>query len=229
MSRFLRDVMTLLGKDLRVELRSREIFASMLLYSLLAGIIFAYGFQKLLKNPAALYPGVLWVATTFAGTIAMGRLASREEENSALLGLTLAPCSRGALFFAKASAAFLLMLGLALIEVPLFALFFSTPLTLATGLGSLAALSLGALGFAVVGTVVSAMLLGSKGRELLLPVALYPLVLPVVILGVNATMNLLEPGETAFNSALGSLQALLAFDLIFAIVGGYLFEQLLVE
>lgn len=229
MKRFLQDVATLLGKDLRVELRSREIFASMLLYSLLASLIFAYGFQRVLKDAAAIYPGVLWVATTFAGTLAMGRLASREEENAALLGLTLAPCSRGALFFAKAGAAFLLMAALIAIEVPVFALLFSVPLSLSQGLGIVLALSLGALGFAVVGTVVSAMLLGSRGRELLLPVALYPLVLPAVILGVNATMNFLEPGSESVTRAFGSLQALLAFDLIFATVGGYLFEQLLVE
>jgi heme exporter protein B len=229
MGAFFRELFTLVGKDLRLELRSREIFASMLLYSLLAGLVFAYGFQKLLQSPATFYPGVLWVATTFAGTLGMGRLASREEENAALLGLTLSPASRGALFFAKAITAALLMAFVAAIEVPVFALMFSVRLSAAEGFWLFLTLASGAVGFALVGSIVSALLLGARGRELLLPVALYPLILPVIILGVSATLNFLSGNAADAESARGTLQIILAFDMIFAIVGALLFEQLLVE
>ena len=87
---------------------------------------------------------------------------------------------------------------------------------------------LGSLGFALVGSITSALLLGAKGRELLLPVALYPLSLPVIISGASATYGLLGPGEMAAN-AVQTLNILIVFDLVYAIIGGNLYEQLLVE
>lgn len=201
----------------------------MLLYTLMAGLIFVFAFQKLLKNPEHFYPGVLWVSLTFAGTLGVGRLASREQENSALLGMVLAPSPRSALFFSKVLMAVLLMSVLALLEVPLFAFMFSVPLSFSEGAWIFLVLLLGNLGFSCIGTIVSALLLEARGRELLLPVALYPLVLPVIIFGVSATSDLLAPGELAAAAASRSIQLLVAFDLLFLLVGAYLFEQLLVE
>lgn len=220
---------TLIQKDIRLELRNKEILVSMLLYTVLAGVIFAFSFEKIGGSRPAFFAGVLWVTVTFAGTLGMGRLASREEENNALLGLVLAPSSRAALYFAKALVAFFLMAFLILCEVPLFAFLFSVEIDLGQAFWVFASVLCGALGFALVGTITSSLLLGAKGRELLLPVALYPLALPVIIAGASATVGFLSPVEGIRQSAFGTLNILLVFDIIYAIVGGNLYEQLLVE
>ena len=228
MGSFFRDLAILVGKDLRLEFRTKEILVSMFLYTILTGVIFAYAFDKVPKENTAFYTGVIWVAITFAGTLGMGRLASREEDNHVLLGLVLAPSSRTALYFAKVIVAFLLMSILAAFLVPFFAFLFSVEMTLLQGLSVLLSVLLGSLGFALVGSITSALLLGAKGRELLLPVALYPLSLPVIISGASATYGLLGPGEMAAN-AVQTLNILIVFDLVYAIIGGNLYEQLLVE
>jgi heme exporter protein B len=228
MGEFFRDLLTLVSKDLKLELRSKEILASIILYTILASVIFAYAFDKVPKSNTGFYVGVLWVAITFAGTLAMGRLASREEENQALLGLVLAPSSHTALYFSKVIVAFLLMALLSSLAVPVFAFLFSVSMTVTQALGVLLSIWLGALGFSLVGSITSSALVATKGRELLMPVALYPLSLPVIIAGASTTYGMLGTSSMV-DTASSGLQILIVFNLVYAIVGGNLYEYLLVD
>jgi heme exporter protein CcmB len=185
-------------KDLVVEARSRELIYTTLFFSLAAVLIFAFGFVRegrAIEDTAA---GILWVALAFSGTLALGRAFEREREAETLRALLLAPVERGAVYLGKLVALVGLMACVEIVIVPIVVFLFDAPI----GNGPWLVMGLvatGIIGFAAVGTLFAAMLVRAHSRDVLLPVLLYPIAVPVIIAGVRGTAAIFaaEPNTLA--------------------------------
>jgi heme exporter protein B len=214
-------------KDLQVELRSREIVYTMAFFAALLVVVFVFVFPSDPRLVRVATPGMLWVAMAFAGTIGLGRAFDRERENDTMRALLLAPAPRLAVFLGKAVAIALLVLVVAVMCVPLLAAFLEAPLFAEPGPLALV-LVLGALGFAVVGTVFAATLLKVRSRDVLLPVVLYPLLVPLFVSGTRVTHELLAV-KPNFDMVWYWIAFLGIYDAVFLVVSLWLFEALVIE
>lgn len=225
MSLYLRQVATLFWKDVLVELRSREILSSVGLFCLLLLLVFSFAFNPLEKDLRPVFPGILWTAFYFAGTLGIGRAFLPERAGEAFSGLLLAPVDRGAIFISKFLSTFTFMLLAEIVLTPVFFALTRTPFTASPG-AFLLALLLGTAGFASAGTFLSASLSALRAGELLLTVLLFPLLAPAVIGAVRLTEALLT-GEAEMASLW--FKALGAYDIIFLVVPWILFDHLTQE
>lgn len=214
-------------KDLVVEARSRELVYTTLFFSLAAILIFASGFVREgppIDDTAA---GILWVALAFSGTLALGRAFEREREGETLRALLLAPVERGAIYLGKLVALVSLMTCVEVVIVPVVVVLFNAPIGRAPGLVA-ALIVAGTIGFAAVGTLFAAMLIRAHSRDVLLPVLLYPITVPVVIAGVRGTAAIfaVEP-----NLALARmwLTMLIFFDVVFVTLALWTFGAVMSE
>jgi heme exporter protein B len=214
----------ILGKDLRVELRTLQSLPAMALFAVTAFVVFRFGLDRTSLS-GSLASGVLWTTLLFAAVLGVNRLFVAEREEGGFDAIRLAPIDRSVLFAAKAAALLVYLVALELIVVPVFAVFF---LDSAAGLGPLVAvLLLADLGLAATGTVISSMAVNSRARDLLVPLVLLPLVVPLMIAATGATEHLLEaggPGYDRFGTWLGVLGL---YDSIFLLVGYAVFDFLL--
>jgi len=224
---FLRTAWLVLRKDVAIEAKSWELLTTTLFFAVSCVLIFAFAFVKEGKAVEDAAAGILWIAIAFSGTLALGRTFERERYGETLRALLLAPAPRAALYVGKLLG-IVALLGLAeLLLVPLIALmfqapFFSRPVLL---LGLLAG---GTLGFSAVGTLFAAMLVRARSRDVLLPILLYPIIIPVIIAGVRGTAALLSssPDEPTAIMWLGILGA---FDVVFVTLALWTFEPLMTE
>jgi heme exporter protein CcmB len=206
-------------KDLVVEARSRELIYTTVFFAVACLLVFAFALvrqgpqtdadRQILRESSA---GVLWVALAFSGTLALGRAFERERQAETLRALLLAPIERGSVYLGKLAALLVLMAGVEAIVVPVLALIFGAPVFRAPWLlaGLLAA---GSLGFAAVGTLFAAMLVRAQSRDVLLPVLLYPMVVPVIIAGASGTRAIFAV-EPNFAMAQVWLAMLVFFDAV---------------
>jgi heme exporter protein B len=224
---FFRTAWLVLRKDVAIEAKSWEVLTTTLFFAVACVLIFAFAFVKEGRPVEDAAAGILWIAIAFSGTLALGRTFERERYGETLRALLLAPAPRAALYVGKLLG-MLALLGLAeLLLVPLVALLFqatlfSRPLLLA---GLLAG---GTFGFCAVGTLFAAMLVRVRSRDVLLPVLLYPVIIPVIIAGVRGTAALLgaTPDEPA---AIMWIGVLAAFDVVFVTLALWTFEPLMTE
>ena len=214
-------------KDLRIELRSREIVYTMVFFGALLVVIFAFAFPRDPRAVRGSVPGMLWVALAFTGTIGLGRAFDRERENDTMRALLLAPVPRLSVFLGKALSTALLILAVAVVCVPLLALFLNVPL-FAHALPLILIVVLGAVGIAVVGAVFAATLLKVRSRDVLLPVILYPLLVPLFVAGTSCTAALLAPIPN-FDAAWYWIEFLGIFDAAFLVLSIWVFESLVIE
>jgi heme exporter protein B len=213
----------LVARDLLVELRSREVAYSTLVFALLVLLIFNFTFELRVENLQALAPGVLWVTFIFAAVLALSRLFAAERDRGALEGLLLCPVDRGTIYLAKLISALVLMLAVQAVAVPVFIALFGFNLPLVP-LGLVA--FLGSLGFASVGTLFSALAAHTRTREGLLPLLLFPISVPVIIATVKATGGVVS-GDP-WDVTVPWLELLAGFDVLF--IGlSYLVFELAVE
>lgn len=227
MNDFFRVAWHVARKDMTVEIRSKEILLTTLLFAVSVVLIFSFAIVREGRAPDDVAAGILWVAISFAGTLAMGRTFERERYNDTLRALLLAPADRPAIYAGKLLG-LLLLLGLVeLMLVPLVALLFNAPIFAFPG-KLIALLLAGTLGFAAVGTLFAAMLVRVRSRDTLLPVLLYPITVPVIIAGVRATAALLQP---EFDAAIVRfwLMLLLTFDVVFVTLALWTFEPLMTD
>jgi heme exporter protein B len=217
--------LAVLWKDLVSEWRSRDRLVAMLLFSLLVVVVFHFALPaRRGPGPPEGLPGLLWVAYVFAAILGLNRAFAIELENEALSGLALAPCDRGFVFLGKAAASFLLILLAQLATAVAFALAFDAPLGRAgPALAGVAAL--GAAGLASVGTLFAAISVRTRYREVMLPLLLLPLLVPLLLGAVRATAQLLEGGRAPSDA----IQLLLVTDAVFLIVSFLGFEYVLDE
>jgi heme exporter protein B len=187
---FLEQVIAILWKDVRYELRSKSMWTAMGLFAILVLVIFNFAFDLRVDNKAAVAPGALWVAFVFASILGLGRTIAAEREKGSMDRLLLCPVDRKAIYLAKMLGNMLFIGVVEIVALPIFAVLFNLPL-LAGPL--LAIVLLGTLGIAAVGTLFSAMAAATQARELLLPILIFPLIVPIIIGAVRATGSLLVP------------------------------------
>lgn len=214
----------ILAKDLRSELRTLQSLPAMALFAVTTFVIFRFGLDRTSLS-GDLAAGVLWATLLFAAILGINRLFVAEREEGGFDAIRLAPIDRTALFAAKAAALLVYLLVLELVVVPVFALFF---LDSAAGLAPLAAvLLLADLGLAATGTLISSMAVHSRARDLLTPLVLLPLSVPLTIAAAGASEPLLAVGGPGYDDFLSWLAVLALYDLIFLLVGYAVFDFLL--
>jgi heme exporter protein CcmB len=224
---FARIVWLVLRKDFTVEVRSLEIAYTALFFAVSCVLIFAFALVQEGRAPEGGAAGILWIAIAFAGTLALGRTFERERQSETLRALLLAPAARPAIYVGKLLGIVALLFGAEMILVPLVALLFQAPL-LSRPFWLAIVLVLGTLGFAAVGTLFAAMLVRARSRDVLLPVLLYPITVPVIIAGVRATAALLQPDVDASIIAFW-LALLVCFDVVFVTLALWTFEPLMTD
>ena len=227
MKMFPRVVWLVFRKDLTVEVRSLEIAYTTLFFAVSCVLVFAFALVQEGRTPEGGAAGILWIAIAFAGTLALGRTFERERQSETLRALLLAPATRPAIYVGKLLGVVALLFAAEIVLVPLVTLLFQAPLL--TRPFSLAVILLtGTLGFAAVGTLFAAMLVRARSRDVLLPILLYPITVPVIIAGVRATEALLQPdvdaGVIRFWIAL-----LITFDVVFVTLALWTFEPLMTD
>jgi heme exporter protein B len=214
----------LLGKDLRVELRTLRSVPAMALFAVTTFVIFRFAIDRT-ELEGGLAAGVLVVTLLFASILAINRLFVAEREEGGFELIRLAPLDRTVLFAAKASALFVYLCVLELVAVPIFAAFF---LDSAAALAPLLpVLLLANLGIAVTGTLISTIATMSSARDLLAPLILLPLLVPLVIAAANGAEPLLREGGPEYDKFGTWLAVLGLYDLVFALVGYAVFDFLL--
>ena len=220
-----KQIAAILYKDLLLEIRSKEIISSMLVFSLIVAAIFNFVFDPGSELMRATAPGILWIALIFAGNIGLSRSFGREYENAMMQGLLLCPIDRGLIFVAKVLGNVLFIGVVQVLSLPLMAVLFDLPL-LPLLMPLALILFLGALGFAGVGTLFSTISAHTKSREVMLPILLFPVVVPVILAGVKSTAALFNRHVAEVWSW---LKILTAFDVIFLTVSFLLYEYVVEE
>lgn len=214
-------------KDLRIELRSREIVYTMAFFGALLVIIYAFAFPVDPRAARASVPGMLWVAMAFTGTIGLSRAFDRERENDTMRALLLAPVPRIAVFLGKAVSTSLLVLAVSLIVAPMLSLFLSLSMFAYPGM-LLLVVVLGSIGIAVIGSVFAATLLKVRSRDVLLPVILYPLLVPLFVAGTKTTAALIAEVPN-LEAAWFWIEFLGIYDAAFLVLSIWVFESLVIE
>ena len=215
----------ILRKDLRIELRTKESVPAMTLFTLTVYVLFHFGLDRDTLD-GSLASGVLWVTLLLAAVIGVTRLFAAEREQGGIDGLLLAPVDRTALLIAKAAALFTFLVVLEVIAVPAFALLLLGPSLGPPLLGLVAVLTLANVGFAVIGTLVSAIAVHTRARDLIGPIIGLPLLIPALIAAARAAGPLLAMHSSG--SPPGKWVAILAlYDLVFALLAYAVFDFLL--
>lgn len=221
---FLRKVGAVAAKDIRAEIRGREVFSTMTVFSVLAVLIFGMAFDLRVPKPEMVAPGVLWVIILFAGVLGLNRSFGAEMDRGTLPALLLAPMDRSAIYFGKVLANLLFTLGTALVILVVIYFVFNVPILQGW---VLAAVVLGTLGYVGVGTIFAALTASVRARESLLPILLLPVMVPVFMAGVAITAGALDGRDIA--NLMNWFGILVAFDVIFLLVAFLLFDLILEE
>ncbi len=224
MKQFLNAVLAIFWKDLLAERRTREILGTMLVFALTVILVFVFAFDLSVDMRSKAAPGVIWVTLCFAGTISLNRSMSLEKDREGFDGLLLAPIDRTAIFFGKALVNWVYMLITAVIIVPVYALFNNVNLF---SPGFFGVILLGTLGYILTGTLLSSLSLQLRARDMLLPVLLFPVLIPLLLSAVRASTILLQGGIEGELSTWFTLLA--GYDLLFAAVGLLVFDKIIEE
>jgi heme exporter protein B len=224
---FGRIALLVLRKDVAIELKSLEILSTTLFFAVACVLVFAFALVREGVVVADVAAGILWIAIAFAGTLALGRTFERERYADTLRALLMAPSPRAAIYLGKLLGIVLLLLVAEVMLVPMVALFFSAAM-FARPLLLVGLLVSGTVGFASVGTLFAAMLVRSRTRDVMLPILLYPITVPVIIAGVRGTSALMAtPPDDALAAMWMAL--LVSFDVVFLTLALWTFEPLMTE
>lgn len=217
----LQPILTIAWKDILSEFRSRETISSMLIFCLIVVVIFNFMFEPGSSLVKEMVPGILWVAITFAGVLGLNRSFIYEVDQGCLLGLLLCPVDHSLLYLGKMIGNLLFMVIMEVIILPLMIVFFNLDIFNIL-LPLLLIMLLGTLGFAAVGTLLSAISVNTRAREILLPILLFPIAIPILLAAVKATGALINDESLA---GVGSwVKILTGFDIIFLVISSLLFE-----
>ena len=224
---FLRVAALVAGKDALVELRSRELALTTLFFSVVTVLVFAFAFVHDGVAPPDAPAGILWVTTLFAATLALARTFDREQANQTLSALLSAPVDRAAIYAGKVLGLVVLLAGVLAIVVPLVGLLFQASFWRLPAL-FLGLVAGGVVGLLAVGSLFAAMLVRTRSRDVLLPVLLYPMVVPVLLAGVRGTAALLQP-EPDRAAATVWLSILISYDAVFTTLALWVFDAVTAE
>ncbi len=220
----LRATFAIVRKDLTAEVRSKELVSALLVFSLLVVLIFNFALEldkAARENVAA---GVLWVTFTFAGTLGLNRAFAAEKDRGSFDGLLLAPVDRTAIYFGKLIGTLIFMLTVEAIVIPVFSVLYNInlfrPLLLLVVL-------LGTFGYAVVGTLLASMAMHTRARDVMLPILLFPVAIPVIIAAVKASAGILLASD--WGEIAPWINLLVVYDTIFIAIAYMVFDYLVEE
>lgn len=222
----IKKIWLIVQKDLVSELRSKEILSSMFVFVLMVIIVFNFSFEIGEERVLDILGGVLWVALLFACVLGLNRSFLLEKEKECLHGLLLCPVERGLIYLGKFIGNLLFLLIVILFTLPIFSIFFNLNMIKHLPLLSLV-ISLGIIGFISVGTILSAMSVNTHLREVLLPILLFPIIVPVLLACVKSTSKIFL--GFGMKEISGWLKLLFAFDIIYVVVCYLTFEYVIEE
>lgn len=221
---YLNAIWAVIWKDLAAELRSRELLSSMLVFALLVILIFNFALELDAKTRESVTSGVLWVTFAFAGTIGLNRSMASEKDRGCLDGLLLAPVDRSAIYFGKTVGNLTFMLIVEIIVLPVYSVLYNTNLFHP---GLFLVILLGSIGYVSVGTLLATMTVQVRTRDILLPILLFPLAVPVLIAAVKASSGYLQGFPV--DEIMPWLNLLIVYDVIFTAVAFMAFEYVVEE
>lgn len=221
---FFRALWAVVWKDLAAELRSRELLSAMLVFALLVILIFNFALKLDPKTRATITSGVLWVTFAFAGTLGLNRSMAMEKDRGCLDGLLLAPVDRSAIYFGKTVGNLIFMFIVEAIVLPVYSILYNVNLFKP---GLILVIILGSIGYVAVGTLLSSMAVQTRTRDVLLPILLFPVVIPVFIAAVEASSGFLQGIEMA--DIWPWLNLLIVYDVIFTAVAFMVFDYVVEE
>lgn len=217
-------MLLIIRKDLLAELRSRELVGTMLMFAALSILIFSFALELDREARQESISGVLWVTIVFGSILGLNRSMAMERDNGNLDAMLLAPVSRAAIFAGKFVGNLLFTLIVGLLLLPVMTILYNV--TMISG-GGLLVLGMGIFGFCVTGTLIATMTVQTRAREALLPIAMLPVALPLLLSAVKATtaiLNRAEPGTW-----MAWVQILLVMDIVYLAVGVLVFEYVIEE
>jgi heme exporter protein B len=221
---FLRALSAVVWKDLAAELRSRELLSAMLVFALLVILIFNFALDLEPATRATVTSGVLWVTFVFAGTLGLNRSMAMEKDRGCLDGLLLAPVDRSAIYFGKTLGNLVFMLIVEVIVLPVYSILYNVNLF---NPGLILVILLGSIGYVTVGTLLASMAVQTRTRDILLPILLFPVVIPVLIASVKGSSGFLQGFEMA--DIWPWLNLLIVYDVIFTAVAFMVFDYVVEE
>lgn len=221
---YLRAISAVVWKDLTAELRSRELLSAMLVFALLVILIFNFALELDIRSRETVTSGVLWVTFAFAGTLGLNRSMAVEKDRGCLDGLLLVPVDRSALYFGKALGSLIFMLIVEAIVLPVYSALYNINLIRP---GLMAVILLGSIGYAAVGTLLSAMAVQTRTRDVLLPILLFPVVLPVLVAALKASNGFLQ--GLKMEEIWPWINLLIVYDVVFIAVAFMVFDYVVEE
>ncbi len=221
---FGRTISAVLWKDLAAEMRSRELVGAMLVFALLVILIFNFAMELDVRTRGTITAGVLWVTFSFAGTLGLNRSMAIEKDRGCLDGLLLAPVDRSAIYFGKALGNLVFMLLVEAIVLPVYSVLYNINLFVP---GLLSIILLGSIGYVAVGTLLASMAVQARTRDMLLPILLFPVILPVLVAAVKASSGFLQGAE--WSEIVPWVNMLLAYDVIFIALAYMVFDYVVEE
>ncbi len=221
---YFKTIGAIVWKDLAAELRSRELLAAMLVFALLVMLIFNFAIELQPALRPTITPGVLWVTFAFAGTLGLNRSMAIEKDRGCLDGLLLAPVDRSAIYFGKLVSNLVFMLIVEVIVLPLYGVLYNLNLF---DPGLLLVILLGSIGYVAVGTLLSSMAVQTRTRDMLLPIMLFPVILPVLLAAVKASGGFLQ--QAPMDTIWPWLNILIVYDIVFCTVAFMVFDFVVEE
>lgn len=221
----LKATFAIVQKDLAAEFRSRELLSAMLVFSMLVILIFNFALELNIEVRRSVAAGVLWTTFAFAGTLGLNRSMAVEKDRGCMDGLLLAPVDRSAIFFGKAISNLAFMLIVEAIVIPMYAMLYNeTRIFKPEFLG---VLLLGSIGYIAVGTLLSAMSVQTRTRDVLLPILLFPVAVPVLLASVKASSGIIA--DATFAEILTPLNLLIVYDVVFIAASFMVFDSVVEE
>lgn len=223
---FVRQVLVIMSKDLRAELRTKEAINASLSFALVVLLLFSFAFDPSEETTREISGGLLWIVFAFAGTLLLNRSFARELGNDCLDALISAPIPGSALFLGKALANYVLVLAVELIALPLFGVFYNVRWT-SQFWQLMMVIALATWGMTVTGTIFSALTVNIRLREVMLPILNFPILIPALLGAMQLTSALVAGNPiTAANDSW--LKMLIGFDVMYTAVSVFLVETVLV-
>jgi heme exporter protein B len=221
---FLKSIGAIIWKDLAAEMRSRELLTAMLVFALLVILIFNFALDLDATTREVATPGILWATFAFAGTLGLNRSMALEKDRGCFDGLLLAPVDRSAIYFGKLISNLVFMLIVEAVVLPVYSVLYNTNLF---NPGLVSVILLGSVGYVVVGTLLSSMAVQTRTRDVLLPILLFPVIIPILIAAVEASSGFLQ--GIALAEIMPYINLLLVYDVIFTAVAFMVFDYVVEE
>lgn len=221
---FMRAMFAVVQKDLAAEFRSRELLSAMLVFAILVILIFNFALELDIKVRQSVTAGVLWTTFAFAGTLGLNRSMAVEKDRGCLDGLLLAPVDRAAIYFGKVISNLAFMMIVEAIVLPIYSFLYNINLF---NPGLLLVVLLGSIGYTAVGTLLASMAVQARTRDVLLPILLFPVAIPVLLASVKASGGFLAGAE--WTEIMPSLNLLLVYDVIFISLAFMVFDSVVEE